>query len=93
MRLAMPNKWLHEQGLLSLKQLGCDLAPLRGTAGCGPACQVVWGGWSAMATLRRGMVAVPFGCAKRTIVRLRSQENAALARVPGKKCFTRGRYL
>jgi len=33
MRFAMPNKWLHEQlGLLSLKQLWCDLAPLRGTA-------------------------------------------------------------
>jgi len=32
MRIAMPNQWLHEQGLLSLKQLWCDLAPLRGTA-------------------------------------------------------------
>jgi len=33
MRFAMPNKWLHDQlGLLSLKQLWCDLAPLRGTA-------------------------------------------------------------
>jgi RNA-directed DNA polymerase len=32
MRFAMPNNWLHEQGLLSLKQLWCDLAPLRGTA-------------------------------------------------------------
>jgi len=33
MRFAMPNKWLHEQlGLLSLKQLWCDLDPLRGTA-------------------------------------------------------------
>ena len=32
MRFAMPNQWLHEQGLLSLKQLWCDLAPLRGTA-------------------------------------------------------------
>jgi len=32
MRIAMPNKWLHDQGLLSLKQLWCDLAPLRGTA-------------------------------------------------------------
>jgi len=31
--VAMPNKWLHEQlGLLSLKQLWCDLALLRGTA-------------------------------------------------------------
>ena len=29
---AMPNSWLEEQGLLSLKQLWCDLAPLRGTA-------------------------------------------------------------
>jgi RNA-directed DNA polymerase len=38
MRFAMPNKWLHEQlGLLSLKQLWCDLAPLRGTAYCGSA--------------------------------------------------------
>ena len=33
MRFAMSNKWLHEEsGLLSLKQLWCDLAPLRGTA-------------------------------------------------------------
>ncbi|NOY29252.1 MAG: maturase [Planctomycetes bacterium] len=31
-RIAMPNKWLEELGLLSLKQLWCDLAPLRGTA-------------------------------------------------------------
>jgi len=33
MRYAMPNKWLQETlGLLSLKQLWCDRAPLRGTA-------------------------------------------------------------
>ena len=32
MRYAMPNKWLVQQGLLSLKQLWSDLAPLRGTA-------------------------------------------------------------
>jgi hypothetical protein len=32
MRYAMPNKWLEQLGLLSLKQLWCDLAPLRGTA-------------------------------------------------------------
>jgi RNA-directed DNA polymerase len=32
MRYAMPNKWLAQQGLLSLKQLWSDLAPLRGTA-------------------------------------------------------------
>ena len=33
MRIAMPNKWLQEElGLLSLKQLWCDRAPLRGTA-------------------------------------------------------------
>jgi len=32
MRNAMPDKWLEQQGLLSLKQLWCDLAPLRGTA-------------------------------------------------------------
>ncbi len=31
-RIAMPNKWLKNLGLLSLKQLWCDLAPLRGTA-------------------------------------------------------------
>jgi RNA-directed DNA polymerase len=37
-RFAMTNKWLSQQGLLSLKQLWCDLAPLRGTALCGPAC-------------------------------------------------------
>ena len=29
---AMPNKWLEQLGLLSLKQLWCDLAPLRGAA-------------------------------------------------------------
>jgi RNA-directed DNA polymerase len=32
MRTAMPNKWLAQQGLLSLKQLWFDLAPLRGIA-------------------------------------------------------------
>ncbi len=32
MRYAMPNMWLEQLGLLSLKQLWCDLAPLRGTA-------------------------------------------------------------
>ena len=32
MRIAMPNQWLEQLGLLSLKQLWCDLAPLRGTA-------------------------------------------------------------
>jgi len=32
LRDAMTNKWLEQQGLLSLKQLWCDLAPLRGTA-------------------------------------------------------------
>jgi len=31
-RYAMPNKWLAQQGLLSLKQLWADLAPLRGIA-------------------------------------------------------------
>jgi RNA-directed DNA polymerase len=41
MRYAMPNKWLAQQGLLSLKQLWIELAPLRGTAVCGPACTVV----------------------------------------------------
>jgi len=32
MRYAMPNKWLTQQGLLSLKQLWSELAPLRGIA-------------------------------------------------------------
>ena len=32
MRYAMTNKWLEQQGLVSLKQLWSDLAPLRGTA-------------------------------------------------------------
>ena len=32
MRYAMPNKWLEQLGLISLKQLWCNLAPLRGTA-------------------------------------------------------------
>ncbi|MHC4406106.1 MAG: group II intron maturase-specific domain-containing protein, partial [Planctomycetota bacterium] len=32
MRYAMPNQWLAQQGLLSLKQLWSELAPLRGTA-------------------------------------------------------------
>ena len=32
MRNAMPNKWLEQQGLLSLKQLWSELAPLPGTA-------------------------------------------------------------
>jgi hypothetical protein len=32
MRYAMPNKWLQEQGLLSLADLWFQRAPLRGTA-------------------------------------------------------------
>jgi len=32
MRYAMPNTWLEQQGLISLKQLWIALAPLRGTA-------------------------------------------------------------
>lgn|GEM_PF-4761229 len=32
MRYAMPNKWLEQLGLLSLKQLWCNLAPLRGAS-------------------------------------------------------------
>jgi RNA-directed DNA polymerase len=32
MRYAMPNSWLEQQGMLSLKQLWIALAPLRGTA-------------------------------------------------------------
>ncbi len=32
MRYAMPNTWLEQQGLLSLKQLWSKLAPLRGIA-------------------------------------------------------------
>ena len=32
MRYAMPNKWLEEQGLISLKQIWSELAPLRRTA-------------------------------------------------------------
>jgi RNA-directed DNA polymerase len=32
LRYAMPNKWLAQQGLISLKQLWIELAPLRGTA-------------------------------------------------------------
>ena len=32
LRYAMPNKWLEQQGLLSLKQLWYELASLRGTA-------------------------------------------------------------
>ncbi len=32
LRYAMTNKWLEQQGLVSLKQLWCDLAPLRRTA-------------------------------------------------------------
>jgi len=32
MRYAMPNQWLEQQGLLSLKQLWYELASLRGTA-------------------------------------------------------------
>jgi RNA-directed DNA polymerase len=32
MRYAMPNKWLEQQGLISLKHLWGQLAPLRGTA-------------------------------------------------------------
>ncbi|MCO6456280.1 MAG: hypothetical protein J5I93_13355 [Pirellulaceae bacterium] len=41
--VGLTNAWLQEQGLLSLKTLWAPRAPLRRTAWCGPACQVVWG--------------------------------------------------
>ena len=54
MRYVFPNQWLEQLGLLSLKQLWCDLAPLRGIpARREPACQVVWGGSPATVTLTR----------------------------------------
>jgi hypothetical protein len=36
--LGMTNDWLASQIVLSLKTLWAELAPLRGTARCGPAC-------------------------------------------------------
>ena len=51
--VGMTNAWLAAQGVLSLKTLWAELAQLRYTAGCGPACPVVWGGWPEMATLTR----------------------------------------
>ena len=38
------NARVAELGLLSLKQLWNELASIRRTAWCGPACQVVWEG-------------------------------------------------
>jgi hypothetical protein len=37
--VGMTNAWLAEQGVLSLKTLWAELAHLRGTARCGPACR------------------------------------------------------
>ena len=42
--VGLTNPWLAAQGMLSLKTLWAELTPLRGTAVCGPACTVVWGG-------------------------------------------------
>lgn len=36
--VGLNNAWLHAQGQLSLKTLWAQLAPLRRTAWCGPAC-------------------------------------------------------
>ncbi len=41
--VGMTNTWLAAQGVLSLKTLWAELAHLRRTAVCGPACTVVWG--------------------------------------------------
>jgi len=37
--LGMTNAWLAEQGVLNLKNLRAELAHLRRTARCGPACR------------------------------------------------------
>ena len=37
--VGMTNDWLASQGGLSLKTLWAELAHLRGTARCGPACR------------------------------------------------------
>jgi hypothetical protein len=37
--VGITNAWLAEQGVLSLKSLWAELAQLRGTARCGPACR------------------------------------------------------
>ncbi len=49
----MTNAWSAAQGVLRLKTLWAELAHLRPTAVCGPACPVVWGGRSAMTVLTR----------------------------------------
>ncbi len=41
--VGLTNVWLESQGLLRRKALWAELAPLRRTAVCGPACTVVWG--------------------------------------------------
>lgn len=51
--IGLPNSWLQSQGLLSLKSLWAELASLRQTAWCGPAGQVVWGGWPETGILTR----------------------------------------
>ncbi len=51
--VGITNAWLDKQGLICLKALWAELAPLRRTAWCGPARQVVWGGRPAMAVLTR----------------------------------------
>ena len=37
--VGMTHAWLVSQGVLSLKTLWAELAPLRRTARCGPACR------------------------------------------------------
>ncbi len=45
----MTKQWLRHQGLVFLRYLWGDLVPLRRTARCGPASQVVWEGGSRKA--------------------------------------------
>jgi hypothetical protein len=51
--VGMTNAWLKAQGVLSLKTLWAELAHLRCTARCGPACRGGVGRGAAMTTLTR----------------------------------------
>ena len=51
--LGMTNAWLAEQGVLNLKNLRAELAHLRETARCGPACLGGVGGCPATGILTR----------------------------------------
>jgi len=86
--VGMTTAGLALPGVVSLKSLWVELAPLRRTAGCGSACQVVWGGRPAKVVLTRfrhpsGHRSVTYRTSTPSVANEAKAINPALARISG----------